>query len=254
LEARSEPSLRDELLRLSGLAQRASRAIEGALEEAVNELILEASQSQLAVARTPLLAYDKHVRAHLLRALVARVGPRPGRVGTRTALEFITNCSSGRGIDLAGGVVISREFDRLIIERRQGETAARDQLLTLADMGGGVGDVGIAGASWRVRWSPGAPEDGAEAREKFACFDPSELRFPLTVRSWRPGDRIRLAAGTRKLKKVFGDLRIARSERERYPLLVDGSGVLWIVGLLRGVRAEAVGEGEALSVWLRRGG
>jgi tRNA(Ile)-lysidine synthase len=58
------------------------------------------------------------------------------------------------------------------------------------------------------------------------------------VRGWRPGDRIRLGAGTRKLKKVFGDRRVGRSERSCYPLLVDQKTVLWVVGLVKGVRAD----------------
>lgn len=51
-------------------------------------------------------------------------------------------------------------------------------------------------------------------------------------RGWRAGDRIRLAGGTRKLKKLFGDRRIPLSERARLPVLADRSGnVLWVEGL-----------------------
>jgi tRNA(Ile)-lysidine synthetase-like protein len=51
-------------------------------------------------------------------------------------------------------------------------------------------------------------------------------------RGWREGDRIRLAGGTRKLKKLFGDRRIPVSERARLPVLADRSGnILWVEGL-----------------------
>ncbi|MBT8462333.1 MAG: tRNA lysidine(34) synthetase TilS, partial [Gemmatimonadetes bacterium] len=43
---------------------------------------------------------------------------------------------------------------------------------------------------------------------------------------------IRLAGGTRKLKKLFADRRIPLSERARLPVLADRLGnILWIEGL-----------------------
>jgi tRNA(Ile)-lysidine synthase len=78
----------------------------------------------------------------------------------------------------------------------------------------------------------------------------SALRFPLTVRSRRPGDRIRLSGGTRKVKKVLLEDRIPPSERHRVPLVVDAEGeVLWIPGV---ARAEPRAE-EASSPGLRIG-
>ncbi len=140
--------------------------------KAADELIVEGSESRIVVARTGLLAYDTDVRAHLLRALVARVGPRPGRVGTRIALEFTNTSTSGRAIDLAGGIVIRREFDCLYIERRQGEEAAEDGELVLHGPESGAGDVEIAGGRWRVHWGLGTARAGGVGREQYACFDP----------------------------------------------------------------------------------
>jgi tRNA(Ile)-lysidine synthase len=252
LEAEGRGGLRRELVRLAGLAGRASAVVSRLTEQAADRLILEVTKGRIAVARTRLLTYDTNVRAHLLRALVARVGPQPGRVGTRIALEFINTCSSGRSIDLPGGVRLCREFDRLLIEQRVREASGLDTDLVLLDCRSGCGDVSIAGVRWRVRWGLGAPADDIVCGEQFACFDPTELRFPLTVRRWCPGDRIRLAVGSRKLKKVFVDHEVGRSQRGNYPLLADQSGVLWIVGLLKSVQARDSGAGQLLWVGIAR--
>jgi tRNA(Ile)-lysidine synthase len=251
IEASVAPDFRLQLQRLGGLAARATRAVEGAVGTAAAALVEEVSESRIVVARTGFLAYDTHVRAHLLRALAARVGPRPSRVGTRTALEFINTCSSGRRLELAGGITISREFDRLILERRSSDLRRRDEELVISDLRGGDGHASIGGACWRVRWVLGARDDHTAPGEQIACFDPSALQLPLTVRGWRPGDKIRLAAGTRKLKKVFVDRKVGRSERASRPLLADEAGVLWVVGLARGVRATD-DESQALCVHMRR--
>ncbi len=251
IEANVDPDIRRQLYRLSELAGRAARVVDRIGESAVRDLVLEASENRIVVARTGFLAYDTGVRAHLLRLLAARVGPRPGRVGTRIALEFINTCPSGRRIHLAGGIVIRREFDRLFFERRSAGEAARDGELVISDASGGEADVRIAGLSWRVRWALGAPEGDMSSGEESAYFDPSELRFPLIVRGWQPGDRIRLPAGTRKLKKVFVDRKVGGSERGGHPLLTDCRGVLWVVGLVRGVQAGVRGDGKVFSVSFR---
>ena len=59
----------------------------------------------------------------------------------------------------------------------------------------------------------------------------------LKVRSWRPGDR--LAGRRKKVQDVFVDAKIPRSEREAWPLVVRGSEVLAVPGLIDapGIRA-----------------
>jgi len=251
IEAKGRPDFRRQLLRLSDLAGRAARVIDRTSESAVEELILEASETRIVVARKGFLAYDTSARAHLLRLLAARVGSPPGRAGTRVALEFINTCASGRSIDLAGGMVIRREFDRFVFERRSSGEVLADEDLLLSDSRG-EGDVKIADVSWRVRWALGALDGDTGCGEEVACFDPSELLFPLTVRGWRPGDRIRLPAGTRKLKKVFVDRKVGRSERLNRPLLTDGNGVLWVVGLVCGIQAADRERAGVFSVGIRR--
>jgi tRNA(Ile)-lysidine synthase len=61
---------------------------------------------------------------------------------------------------------------------------------------------------------------------------PEEIRWPLTVRTRRPGDRIQGPAGSRKLQDVFVDLRVPAERRDLQPVVTDGDGrLLWIPGL-----------------------
>ena len=55
----------------------------------------------------------------------------------------------------------------------------------------------------------------------------------LSVRSRRPGDAFRPlgAPGRRKVQDLFVDRKLARSERDRVPLVVDARGrIVWVVG------------------------
>ena len=55
---------------------------------------------------------------------------------------------------------------------------------------------------------------------------------PLTVRTRRPGDRIRLAGGTRTLADVMGEAGVPRAVRDLLPVVTDRDGrPRWVPGL-----------------------
>ncbi|NGZ78143.1 tRNA lysidine(34) synthetase TilS [Saccharibacillus alkalitolerans] len=73
-----------------------------------------------------------------------------------------------------------------------------------------------------------------------AAFDADRLEYPLTVRSRLPGDRIELprGAGTKKVKDLLIDEKIAPSQRGLIPLVCDAGGrILWLGGLKRSKHA-----------------
>jgi tRNA(Ile)-lysidine synthase len=83
------------------------------------------------------------------------------------------------------------------------------------------------GTGWHFTVGP-APERPGALRLPL----PSELRWPLTVRTRRPGDRLQGARGSRKLQDVFVDLRVPAERRDLQPVVMDGEGrVLWVPGL-----------------------
>jgi tRNA(Ile)-lysidine synthetase-like protein len=96
-----------------------------------------------------------------------------------------------------------------------------------------------------VRWSV----DPLPRAEPFAL---AGLQFPLCVRGRRPGDRIRLPYGSKKLKKLLGEARIPLSERDRLPVLSEAGGrVLWLPGLARAAGTEGGTDEAVLHVALR---
>ncbi|MCT4787038.1 tRNA lysidine(34) synthetase TilS [Exiguobacterium aestuarii] len=59
-----------------------------------------------------------------------------------------------------------------------------------------------------------------------------EITYPLVIRSIAPGDRMRLAVGTKKVARILIDEKIERMVRPTLPLLEDASGrILAIVGV-----------------------
>lgn len=85
-------------------------------------------------------------------------------------------------------------------------------------------------------------------------LDADAIRFPLVLRSRRPGDRYTpRGAGGKKLKSLLIDAKIPRADRDRLPLLCDASGTILHVPGLRPSQAASDGESAShqLAVWVR---
>jgi tRNA(Ile)-lysidine synthetase-like protein len=96
-----------------------------------------------------------------------------------------------------------------------------------------------------VRWSPGNLEGAWDS----VSLPLRDLRFPLAVRGWRPGDRVRLAYGSKKLKKLFLEARFPTAERHRTPVVADAGGrVLWVPGVVRSADVRPCQDEEVLTI------
>ena len=71
----------------------------------------------------------------------------------------------------------------------------------------------------------------------------------VTVRNRRPGDRVQTlgAPGSRRLKEVLIDRKMAPQERDRLPLLVVGGRIAWVPGVTIAQECRLSDESE---VWV----
>lgn len=71
-----------------------------------------------------------------------------------------------------------------------------------------------------------------KTEKSIASFDFSQLKFPLTLRKWRSGDRF-VPLGMRGFKKIsdfFIDNKLSRIEKESAWLLCSDEDIIWIIG------------------------
>jgi tRNA(Ile)-lysidine synthase len=82
------------------------------------------------------------------------------------------------------------------------------------------------------RKTTAAKKDRLETHKHSACFDYDKLHFPLTLRTWRPGDRFVPFGmkGTKKLSNYFSDRKYSLPDKEQTWLLCSGEHIIWIVG------------------------
>ena len=237
VESSVAPGARRSLVRLAEQAQDDVEVWRYLMPQILETLDLEQADDALSVDHEQLLRLPMPLRGHVLRWLSERLGARLDAVGTRSGAEFISSGQSGRRLDLAAGVVVRCELDRIVLVREQ---LVRDRPLRISSARAGSGSVTLGGRTFTVRW--GGTELSDSARDSVAVTAP---HFPLKVRARESGDRIQLPYGSKKLKKLLLEARIPESLRGRLPIFVDARGkVLWIPGVATAVGPEAPADGS----------
>jgi tRNA(Ile)-lysidine synthase len=158
-------------------------------------------------------------------------------------LDLAGKSRSGARIELPG-IVVRRVFDRLVFspspaaaEREQAaETRPHDREFEYAIARPGSSKTScIVVAEIQRRFDLKVidwPSASGETMKYRGALDFERLRWPLTLRSWRPGDSYRPQGcrRVRKLKRLFLESRVPQSSRATWPVLTSAGRLVWASG------------------------
>ncbi|MXX77559.1 MAG: tRNA lysidine(34) synthetase TilS [Gemmatimonadales bacterium] len=222
-----EPAIRRRVPELG----RTALLAEGGLEAGVRRLLSTAGYRKSAggaqIARSVLLGYDRAARGRALRRIARDMGFLVSRRGTRVGASFIDTGESGHGVDIAAGLRVEREFDRIHVRCVREVPPDRElEIDRTRARRAGLQPVRLGGRDCEVRWG------ALEGTERWATALPLDsVRFPIRVRAPQAGDRIRTRAGSRKVAKLLMERRVPTSDRSGVPVVVDADRrVLWVAG------------------------
>lgn len=243
LEERVAPGARRSLISLAEIAAEAEASLETTAAGAAERLVVW-ERGEPSLARDRLHLYDSAITSRVLRNLLRHFGVVLDRTGTRRALQFITDAQSGRRMPLSSRLCIEIEFERAHF--RTVETLPPDLECHIAAEGPlREAPLRLGGVTYRVVHGVATEEASAEAGEDWTFrAEPGAVAFPLRVRGWQAGDRLKMGDRRRSLKKIFLEQRVPRKRRGELPLLIDATGdVLWVGGLSLAVPSSS-GSGE----------
>ena len=167
-------------------------------------------------------------------ALLHRAAGAPYPAGSSARAELARQLGGGApaGCDCGGGWRWSEEGGRFTLRQRRPPAEPFTYTLTVP------GEIDLPESGGWFRLAQGAVQpwmfDGSPRRAGLAL--PVAPGGTVTVRSRRPGDRIRPlgAPGSRRLKEVLIDHRLPRYDRDRLPLLClgpEGATIAWVPGV-----------------------
>jgi tRNA(Ile)-lysidine synthase len=172
----------------------------------------------MSVATADLAGYSREALGILWPALAARVGAVLDWRGTRRLAEFTITGLRGASIPLSGGWEVARLAERMVLRRARRGVVSRDPQPLVGDVRHDV---------WRFRPATAMPTSLWEAAL------PADRQ--LTVRSWRPGDRMMPGRGgtKRRVKRFFPEAGIPAPERAGWPVVLVDDEIVWIPGVCR---------------------
>lgn len=183
---------------------------------------------------------DPAIGARVLRRAFETLAKGRGSLGNAHVQSLLTMLEKGRGrVSLPCGITASMTAKGLILGK-SAEAGSKKLAETVVDVPG----VTVVGP-WQVEAAIVAPPaDVRSVGALEAYMDAGALAPPLTVRSRRPGDRLRPLGlgGEKKVQDILVDARVPAEERDGVPLLCDARGVVWVVGHRLDQRAAVTAE------------
>jgi tRNA(Ile)-lysidine synthase len=259
LEKQFQPAIVEHLATLAELAREDEGFLDALVEERVRAAVRENNgQERIAVddlfrswGKRGLNAENtegtesgektRTLSKRIVRRIVESIKPRKGQLGAahvEAVLQLARSRRSGSSLALPGGVKVRKERDALVF--LAAENAGAGTLQDTAneyeykiDLANGEAKVSVAelGCVFRLRvidWPPKRGETSIDG----AVPDRDRLRFPLVLRNWRPGDRLRPLGhrSAHKLKRLLNEKHVSRWERDGWPVLTSGGDLVWARG------------------------
>jgi tRNA(Ile)-lysidine synthase len=256
LEKRFQPAVVEHLATLAELA-REDEAFLGALVEKrlraliqtkeegarieINDLIPLWKKGEFNTEDTASTEKTRALSGRMVRRIVKSVKPHAGQLGANhveAVLELARCGKSGSFLALPGGIDVRREREALVFcatENAAVRTSQRKlrEYEYKIDMPKRNAEVKVAelGCVFRFRvidW----PLKRGETSKDGVVLDRDRLRFPVVLRNWRPGDRLRPQGhrSAHKLKRLLNEKHVSRWERDGWPVLTSGGVVIWARG------------------------
>jgi tRNA(Ile)-lysidine synthase len=252
LESRFNPAIVDVLADEAGLAREAWETIEVAADEIAARIVQGTDRSRtLDIAElgdVPLALR----RVVLWRAMTEIAGARAVGFEHVAAALRLLDADSPAVLD-APGQKLERIGGRLVLTGRPTNTVGRwesanrpnpEHVKNASDTNlfryslSIPGEVVLAEAGCAVSAEPAPVPDPADGRAIMGngalAFVRGDLcRGQLSIRNRRPGDRFRPVGvgGRKKLQDFFVDRKVRRADRDRVPIVVDGTDrIVWVAG------------------------
>ncbi len=261
LEEEYEPRIVEHLAGLAGIAREDEALLSGFIAEFTDDFILRTG-TRLSLDAGRLALLPQALARRVVRAFIENV-KGDLRTVTFDDVETLLGLGNGKESTIKKGLTFVREKG-LIFEKPARRRAAKIEIAWDGrgdlEFGTGKGRTLFRGRvieSGLERLLPGLNLAGRQARRPTvagetgaepdwldellevgddgtrAFFDHDKLRFPLIVRTRKPGDAYRPlgAPGRKKLKEIMRAKGISAGGRDALPVFVSGEDIVWVPGL-----------------------
>jgi tRNA(Ile)-lysidine synthase len=245
------PKIKEVLLSTAEILKEEEEYLQRETEKVLNRIIKEKGKGRISLKLKTFSNYPKALQRRVLREAIRFIqGDLQGFTFQHyeNILKLVKESPTGSQIDLPHNVAVQKDYGQLnIFKKKLEKTPSFNYVLKTP----GITKVPELDLRIEIKLHPyheSAVVEGLQRRlagarfkkgvgkigkdKMSAYFDYKKLKFPLILRSKKPGDRFTPLGlkGSKKIKDFFIDRKIPRSQRKRIPLLLSAGEIIWVVG------------------------
>jgi tRNA(Ile)-lysidine synthase len=244
------PNIIETLHRTADVCREEDIWFDSFVKPLLDDIVARSEKDCLELHHNLLTDEPLAVRRRLVRRALGQWHGHLRRMGAHhidAIIGLLAKEADGKRISLPNGIEAIRNGTHLCFTRRESfMSPAMAQGQEFCHIISGTDclplTVTIPEVGCRIVFDIEDPKQGGQwplGDDTNAWFDIDDLTFPLKIRSFKPGDRIRPYGmqGSQKIKKLFIDRKIPASQRAKIPLLVSRGAIVWIAGIRRSSHA-----------------
>lgn len=237
LKEHANPQLIEAVLRTSEILRGENDFLDGLARHELDTAVMV--DSRIVLERDRLEKMHPALRGRVIHEALVRLGA-PVTFETVDLVQDVA-VTGGRA-DLSGSFSVETEGRTMVIGNRPPNVISFLETFELAM--NGTTEILPMGISVSVRSEPARPvrlwRGGDSTARLSVCFDADSIEEPLILRTRRDGDRMQPfgMTGTKKLHDIFIDEKVPLRDRDRWPIICDTRGVVWVAGLRQDERTR----------------
>ncbi|MBI3008991.1 MAG: tRNA lysidine(34) synthetase TilS [Candidatus Omnitrophica bacterium] len=214
-------------------------------------------RGEIALSQRRLKRYHPAIQYEIVRQALERLKGNSASIAYSRWME-IKELMGKRGsrarVFLPDNLQVSKEYDSLIARRSIKQDKLSFSLLPLPVPGKKV----LPGFNLTVASGIITLKEFKKSHKnkQTAFFDYAKIKSPLGVRFRETGDRIVPLGmkGSKKLHDLFVDEKIPLNERDKIPLVISGSDIIWVCGVRQSEQAKVIPHTQEVLKLLLTGG
>jgi tRNA(Ile)-lysidine synthase len=253
------PQIVPVLCRLSEIAAAQTELLDRATDGFLHRFLLPAESGVVRIIRDAFNQSPLAVRQAIIRHAVGEIAGTLRDLAYRhvnRVIEFSLTPTSTHRINLALGIDVSIEKQSLVLRKREAAPTSPEWEKTPLPV---PGEVSIRRPDWKFHIThkkvSGLPSVDAGKDPWTIRMDSDKIRLPLFLRKREQGDRFFPAGmpGAVRLNDFLASHHLPHAERDCWPLVCDGNGILWIPGYRLREGAACSGEsGDCMEIRVER--
>lgn len=223
------PRYKDHILQLSEGIQLDDHYLRQLSKDQLEHVIVSKELNKLVISREKLLKCDLALQRRMITLILSYLSNESewSSQHVEAVFRILHNDSPSGIVHLPKQLVVRRNYEYIFFGKKEIGIPAQDYSYELAIPG--TTWIPETGVALHVSWLTSGVE-WATLPANCAVFDGDLLSEKLVVRNRRAGDRMSLLGASvhKKVKDIFIDAKVPKDMRERLPVVVAGTEIIWI--------------------------